>query len=80
LNYFSESAEHILQAAKEFKMLLENLEQVEARARTIKEIEHKADQITHRTVELLHKTFITPLDRDDIHELISRMDGHRRLH
>jgi predicted phosphate transport protein (TIGR00153 family) len=44
------------------------------RARRIKEIEHEADVITHHCVEALHKTFITPLDRNDIHRLISKMD------
>jgi predicted phosphate transport protein (TIGR00153 family) len=44
------------------------------KAKRIKEIEHETDEITHACVERLHKTFITPLDRDDIHRLISRMD------
>ena len=37
-------------------------------------IESRADAITRDTVRLLHTTFITPLDRDEIHRLISRMD------
>jgi predicted phosphate transport protein (TIGR00153 family) len=40
----------------------------------IEEVEHAADRITHDTVQLLHTTFVTPFDRDDIHRLISRMD------
>ncbi|MEO8705309.1 MAG: DUF47 family protein, partial [Kofleriaceae bacterium] len=36
--------------------------------------EHETDTITHRCVEALHKTFITPIDRDSIHRLITRMD------
>lgn len=40
----------------------------------IKSLENEADEITHHTIELLHKTFITPLDREDIFRLISRMD------
>src|SRR6185503_8103422 len=32
------------------------------------------DDITHRTMELLHQTFLTPIDRGDIHRLISRLD------
>lgn len=40
----------------------------------IGELERAADRITHDTVALLHKTFVTPFDRDDIHRLISRMD------
>jgi predicted phosphate transport protein (TIGR00153 family) len=40
----------------------------------IENAEHSADRITHETVQLLHTTFVTPFDRDDIHRLISRMD------
>lgn len=40
----------------------------------IDEAETRADKITHDVVSLLHKTFITPLDRDEIHRLISHMD------
>ncbi|MDT3679918.1 MAG: DUF47 domain-containing protein [Burkholderiaceae bacterium] len=41
---------------------------------TIDRAEKDADKVTHETVTLLHKTFITPFDRDDIHQLISNMD------
>jgi hypothetical protein len=40
----------------------------------IKAVEHKGDTITHETVKRLRENWITPLDRNDIHELISRMD------
>jgi predicted phosphate transport protein (TIGR00153 family) len=42
--------------------------------KTIEDAEHAADRITHETIQLLHTTFVTPFDRDDIHRLISRMD------
>jgi predicted phosphate transport protein (TIGR00153 family) len=45
-----------------------------ARITQIGEIERAADRITHDTILLLHKTFVTPFNRDDIHRLISRMD------
>jgi uncharacterized protein len=45
-----------------------------ARVARILELEHSADRVTRETVSLLHQTFVTPLDRDDIHRLISRMD------
>ena len=45
-----------------------------ARAKEISEIEHDCDKITHAVVAQLHKTFITPLDRNDIHRLITKMD------
>jgi predicted phosphate transport protein (TIGR00153 family) len=44
------------------------------RIERIDELEHEADRITHDTTALLHTIFVTPLDRDDIHRLISRMD------
>jgi len=40
----------------------------------MKDIEHKGDLITHETIEMLNKTFVTPLDREDIYHLITRMD------
>lgn len=45
-----------------------------ARIERINDLEHGADRITHETVALLQTIFVTPLDRDDIHRLISRMD------
>lgn len=47
---------------------------IAAKCRRISDIEHETDTITHRCVEALHKTFITPIDRDAIHRLITRMD------
>jgi len=41
---------------------------------TIKRLEHQADQVTHDLVTRLNKSFITPLDREDIHMLGSRLD------
>ena len=43
-------------------------------AERVKDVEHEGDEITHAVIERLHQTFITPLDRDDIHRLITRMD------
>lgn len=43
-------------------------------ARRIDTAERDADKITHEAISLLHKTFITPIDRDQIHQLITRMD------
>lgn len=42
--------------------------------RKINDMEHKADELTHEIVELLHKSFITPIDREDIHELADLLD------
>jgi uncharacterized protein Yka (UPF0111/DUF47 family) len=40
----------------------------------IKKMETQADIVTHHTVQLLHRTFITPIDRDEIYQLITCMD------
>jgi len=45
-----------------------------AQAKTVSDLEHECDQITHAVVAQLHKTFITPLDRNDIYRLITKMD------
>jgi uncharacterized protein len=71
---FREAAEQSVKGAHAFRAMLDDLPNAEQHAREMKDIEHAGDEITHRTVELLHKTFITPLDREDIHLLISRMD------
>ncbi len=49
-------------------------EEASAHAKAIDDIEARADKTTHETIALLHSTFITPLDRDEIHQLISHMD------
>src|SRR3989449_10412392 len=46
----------------------------EEQAARVKAVEHQGDEIPHTVIERLHQTFITPIDRGDIHELISRMD------
>jgi len=40
----------------------------------IQSVEHQADAVTHQTVALMHNTFVTPFDRDQINKLIQRMD------
>jgi predicted phosphate transport protein (TIGR00153 family) len=54
--------------------MVDNPTDLEARAERVKQIEHECDEITHAVVEGLHKTFITPIDRNDIYTLITRMD------
>ena len=73
-DYFNEHAGHAVLAAVELKALLADLSDLEARRRNIERHEKQADQITHHTMQLLHQTFITPLDRDEIHQLITTMD------
>jgi uncharacterized protein len=73
-DFFERHALITVKGTREFLELVSTAEPREPRARRIKEFEHEADVVTHQCVEAIHKTFITPIDRDDIHRLISRMD------
>jgi predicted phosphate transport protein (TIGR00153 family) len=68
-NFFDYFCKH---ASLAKKAALEMLEGPDVTA--IKDIEHQADKITRECIEMLRKTFITPIDRNDIFHLISRMD------
>ena len=72
--FFERHAALTVEGAKEMRRLLAGGQDVPALTARIREIEHETDVITHGCVERLHKTFITPLDRDAIHQLITRMD------
>ncbi len=71
---FNQHAELCVKGAKEMVELMTNFDDLEIRVHAIEGIEKQADKVTHDTIELLHKTFITPIDRDEIHQLITRMD------
>lgn len=76
---FNAHAKEIVRGADALVALMAALnrkqEEAVAIAETIDAIESRADKITHETISLLHSTFITPLDRDEIHQLISTMDS-----
>jgi predicted phosphate transport protein (TIGR00153 family) len=71
---FNDHAEQIVLGSRELVALMAAGDDIQRRAYAIETIEKRADRITQTTIELLHKTFITPLDRDEIHQLITRMD------
>lgn len=75
---FNAHSREAVQGAEALKALMEVLndspERAAALAAEIDVIEARADKITYETVSLLHSTFITPLDRNEIHQLISRLD------
>jgi len=72
--FFQKAADILVQAAIEFHTLLLNPENPKVHVDVIAAYEENADKIAHVTFELLHKTFITPFDRHDIHALTSKMD------
>ncbi len=71
-----ESAQNLIRAGKELKHLPVCKTQAQRvnTAKRIKEVEHEGDSITHRIFSELNSTFVTPLDREDIHELASALD------
>ena len=71
---FEQAAKNVHEGAIALAELLENFKDAAEKAKKIKDIEHAGDKITHTTIEKLNKTFITPLEREDIHELICRLD------
>lgn len=73
-SFFSEHAEQLVLGAQELTALMANVGELAVRKGAIERIEHRADKITQQTMQLLHQTFITPFDRDQIHQLITRMD------
>lgn len=75
---FNAHAELIVEGGKALAALVSELgdshEEAMRHAQIIDEVESRADRITHETIQLLHKTFITPLGREEIHGLITTMD------
>ena len=71
---FNDHAEQIVLGAHQLVALMEDLSVAEQHIAAIETIEQAADKITHETVAQAHKSFITPLDRDEIHSLINAMD------
>lgn len=73
-DFFEQHAATEVDAAHLLREAFRAIDRAEELARKIKDYEHEGDRITHQTVEALHRTFITPMDRDEIHRLISKMD------
>ena len=71
---FREQAENIHKAAHLLVSLFDDYKDVERQVAEIKFLEHKGDQLTHELMMKLNKTFITPIDREDIHSLGSALD------
>ncbi len=71
---FEKLAAATVEGTRLLKALLDNFTDVPAKVQAIKAVEHKGDDITHRAFERLHKQFITPFDRSEIHRLLSRID------
>ena len=71
---FNQSAQILLEAGKLLHDVVKDFKDLPAKAQRMERLEHDADQITHEIISRLNKTFITPLDREDIHELATTLD------
>ncbi len=67
-------AEEIRRGATLLGEMLAPEQPIRDKADEIKEVEHKCDFLTHEIIQRLHRTFVTPLDREDIHELARSLD------
>jgi predicted phosphate transport protein (TIGR00153 family) len=71
---FSQHAQNSLEAAQALEKLLTDFTDVEVKVRDIHAIEHYGDKLTHEIMRELNETFVTPLDREDIAGLASKID------
>jgi predicted phosphate transport protein (TIGR00153 family) len=71
---FTRQAENVYRGAQALVAMLSDYHDPQAQASGIKAIEHQGDVMTHDIITHLNQTFITPFDREDIHELSSKID------
>jgi len=74
-DYFDELAEKIEEGSKLFLEMAQTRDYSDVTVAKLKEIEHEADNITHKTYERMHKTFLMPIDREDIYALVNNLDS-----
>ncbi len=71
---FKKQAAIVHQGCNQLHDMMTNYDALEERAKKLKEVEHQGDLITHEIFERLNRTFITPLEREDIHAMASGLD------
>jgi predicted phosphate transport protein (TIGR00153 family) len=71
---FEASAKNIIKGANALKDMVDTWQFIDSHIAEITEIEHEGDSITHQVISLLHRTFVTPFDREDIALLAHTMD------
>ena len=73
-DFFEACTKKVVEGALQLEELIKDFRDVQVKTKQIKDIEHEGDLVTHDTIESLNRTFITPLDREDIHGLITSLD------
>src|SRR5262245_5896866 len=71
---FKKAAHNMIEGSRLLKDMMEQYRDPASQAKRIKDVEHVGDGITHDIVTRLNQTFITPIDREDIHDLASVLD------
>jgi hypothetical protein len=71
---FQALADELYRGAELLEQMLAPTHPVWDKADEIKEVEHKCDFLTHEIIQRLNRTFVTPLDREDIHALARSLD------
>jgi len=71
---FEQETANLVVAAEKLVDLFNNYENVEAKAKELKDLEHRGDVITHEIIARVHRTFVTPIDREDITLLAHSLD------
>lgn len=71
---FERAATNLTKSTSLLVSLMENFDNLEARSKEIYEVEQDGDMLTHDIMKKLNRTFVTPIDREDIHALASSMD------
>ncbi len=73
-NMLENESQNVLDGSKAFLEMLTNYENIKQKQKKIKDIENKGDELVHDIIEELNKTFITPIDHEDISGLASAFD------
>jgi predicted phosphate transport protein (TIGR00153 family) len=71
---FKQMADQLRHGARLLEQMFATDPPILDKAHEIKEVEHKCDFLTHEIIQRLNKTFVTPIDREDIHELARTLD------
>jgi predicted phosphate transport protein (TIGR00153 family) len=71
---FDEGTKNLVVAAEKLVDFFENYENVEEKAKELKDLEHRGDVITHEIIARVHRSFVTPIDREDITLLAHSLD------
>lgn len=71
---FLKDGENLLEAARQLELLVDSYDRLDERVAAIQALEKHGDQIVNEITARLERSFITPFDRDDIHELVIHLD------